>query len=166
MKRIIITLFLISLVANKELVEINSKIKREIQNRKEEKTNLRKLVAAGVGVLIIKETIKFFFSYLVGKLIDAIVENCKESRSALTSSFTPSHFKHLYKDNGKGLWISYIEDDYVVSMYYHETKEHTATCDGGLLGGGEIAAKADPGYWAIAYCKAGIAKRKTYYNHW
>ena len=57
MKRIIITIFLISLVTTKEFVDINTKIKNVIQNRKDE-NKLRKLMAAGVGTLIVKEVIE------------------------------------------------------------------------------------------------------------
>ena len=73
--------------------------------------------------------------------------------------------RKLFKDNGNGKFISNIKNGYVVSMYFHKTKVHTATCDGGVLGGGTISAIADPGEWAIAYCKAGISGRRTYYNH-
>ena len=57
MKRIIITIFLISLVTTKEFVDINTKVKNAIQNRKDE-NKLRKLMAAGVGTLIVKEAIE------------------------------------------------------------------------------------------------------------
>ena len=163
MKKLIIAIFLISLVANKEILEINSNI-REIKG-KVQKNNLRKLMAAEVGTVLFEELEKFFFSYLLSKLIDAMVDKFKESRSVSNASFKPSHFTQLYKDGGNGLFISYIENDYVVSMYYHKTKMHTATCDGGILGGGTISALGSPGEWAIAFCKAGISRRRTYYNH-
>ena len=163
MKKLIIAIFLISLVANKEILEINSNI-REIKG-KVQKNNLRKLMAAEVGTLVIEEVGKFLIGYLLSKLIDAMVDKFKESRSVLNASFKPSHFTQLYKDGGDGLYISYIENDYVVSMYYHKTKIHTATCDGGILGGGTISALGSPGEWAIAFCKAGISRRRTYYNH-
>ena len=163
MKKLIIAIFLISLVANKEILEINSNI-REIKG-KVQKNNLRKLMAAGFGTVVFEQVGKFFIGYLLGKLIDAMVDKFKESRSVLNASFKPSHFTQLYKDGGDGLYISYIENDYVVSMYYHKTKMHTATCDGGILGGGTISALGSPGEWAIAFCKAGISRRRTYYNH-
>ena len=164
MKRIFITIFLISLVATKEFEDINTNIKNDIQFKKDE-NELRKLSAAAVGTLILKKAIDIFIGYLVGKMIDAMVDNLKESRSTLNESMQVSNFKKLYKDNGNGLWYSYIENNWVVSMYYHKTKTHTATCDGGILGGGEISALAGPGEWVIAYCKAGISRRKTYFNH-
>ena len=163
MKKLIIAIFLISLVANKEILEINSNI-REIKG-KVQKNNLRKLMAAGFGTVVFKEVGKFLLSYVLSKLVDAMVDKFKESRSVLNASFKPSHFTQLYKDGGDGLFISYIENDYVVSMYYHKTKMHTATCDGGILGGGTISALGSPGEWAIAFCKAGISRRRTYYNH-
>ena len=165
MKKLIIAIFLISLVANKEILEINSNI-REIKG-KVQKNNLRKLMAAeiGIGTLILKEAGNILLGYIIGKVIDAMVDKFKESRSVLNASFKPSHFTQLYKDGGDGLFISYIENDYVVSMYYHKTKMHTATCDGGILGGGTISALGSPGEWAIAFCKAGISRRRTYYNH-
>ena len=164
MKRIIITIFLISLVTTKEFVDINTKIKNVIQNRKDE-NKLRKLIAAEVGTLLVKKGIDILIGYLVGKLIDAMVDKLKEPKNTLNESIKISNFKKLYKDNGNGLWYSYIENNFVVSMYYHKTKIHTATCDGGLFGGGEISNLGSPGEWAIAYCRAGISGRKTYYNH-
>ena len=164
MKRIIITIFLITLVTTKEFADINSKIKNVIQNRKDE-NKLRKLIAAEVGTLLVKKGIDILIGYLVGKLIDAMVDKLKEPKNTLNESIKISNFKKLYKDNGNGLWYSYIENNFVVSMYYHKTKIHTATCDGGLFGGGEISNLGSPGEWAIAYCRAGISGRKTYYNH-
>ena len=164
MKRIIITIFLISLVTTKEFVDINTKIKNVIQNRKDE-NKLRKLNPASVGTIIVKEVINILIGYLAGKLIDAMAEKFKEPKSTLYESIKISNFKKLYKDNGNGLWYSYIENDFVFSLYYHKTKVHTATCDGGLFGGGEISSLGEPGEWAIAYCRAGISGRKTYYNH-
>ena len=164
MKRIIITIFLISLVTTKEFVDINTKIKNVVQNRKDE-NKLRKLNPASVGTIIVKEVINILIGYLAGKLIDAMAEKFKEPKSTLYESIKISNFKKLYKDNGNGLWYSYIENDFVFSLYYHKTKVHTATCDGGLFGGGEISSLGEPGEWAIAYCRAGISGRKTYYNH-
>ena len=165
MKKIIIAILLISLVATQEFSEINTKIKSAIQNRKDENDKLRKLSGAEIGSLVVKEIMEILKSYLIGKLIDAIVSNLNEKRKSLQKSFRESKFTKLYKDSGKGCFISYIESDYVVSMYYHETKMHTATCDGGVMGGGVTSALGNPGEWAIAYCKAGIIRRKTYYNH-
>ena len=164
MKRIIITIFLISLVTTKEFVDINTKIKNVVQNRKDE-NKLRKLNPASVGTIRVKEVINILIGYLAGKLIDAMAEKFKEPKSTLYESIKISNFKKLYKDNGNGLWYSYIENDFVFSLYYHKTKVHTATCDGGLFGGGEISSLGEPGEWAIAYCRAGISGRKTYYNH-
>ena len=164
MKRIIITIFLISLITTKEFVDINTKIKNVIQNRKVG-NKLRKLNPAAAGTLIVKEILEILLGYLVGKMIDAMVDKFKEPKNTLKESIKVKNFKKLYKDNGNGLWYSYIENNYVVSMYYHKTKIHTATCDGGLFGGGEISSLGEPGEWAIAYCRAGISGRKTYYNH-
>ena len=164
MKRIVITILLISLVATKEFTDINTKMKNVIQNRKDG-NKLRKLNPAEIGSLIVEKGIDIIIGYLVSKMIDAMVDTLKESKNTLNKSIKVSNFKKLYKDSGKGLWYSYIENNYVVSMYYHETKVHTATCDGGYFGGGEISSLALPGEWAIAYCKAGISGRKTYYNH-
>jgi hypothetical protein len=164
MKRIVITILLISLVATKEFTDINTKMKNVIQNRKDG-NKLRKLNPAAIGSLIVEKGIDIIIGYLVSKMIDAMVDTLKESKNTLNKSIKVSNFKKLYKDSGKGLWYSYIENNYVVSMYYHETKVHTATCDGGLFGGGEISSLGEPGEWAIAYCRAGISGRKTYYNH-
>ena len=63
-----------------------------------------------------------------------------------------------------------METDYGIHilrmiLFFLCIKVHTATCDGGLFGGGEISSLGEPGEWAIAYCRAGISGRKTYYNH-
>ena len=102
MKRIIITIFLISLVTTKEFADINTKIKNVIQNKKDE-NKLRKLVPAAVGALIVEKGIDIIIGYLVSKLIDAMVDKLKESKNTLNESIKVKNNKKIYKDNGNGL---------------------------------------------------------------
>ena len=67
--------------------------------------------------IIVKEVINILIGYLAGKLIDAMAEKFKEPKSTLYESIKISNFKKLYKDNGNGLWYSYIENDFVFSLY-------------------------------------------------
>lgn len=78
--------------------------------------------------------------------------------------------KVLYKKNfskqnvGGGVFVSSMTGDYVVAAYYHPSKSHSATADGGTLGGGVAKSTASKGRWAVAYSSQGIANRKTYYS--
>jgi hypothetical protein len=65
MKKIIIAILLISLVATQEFSEINAKIKSAIQNIKDENDKLRKLSAAGIGSLIVKGVKEILIPYLI-----------------------------------------------------------------------------------------------------
>lgn len=51
----------------------------------------------------------------------------------------------------------------VCAAYYHNTKKHSATTDGGFIGG-VITQIANKDYWAVACSMNGIFGRKTYYN--
>ena len=53
---------------------------------------------------------------------------------------------------------------FVVAAYNHPSKFHSATADGGLLGGGVSKSTAPAGVWAVAWSSAGISGRKTYYG--
>ncbi len=64
----------------------------------------------------------------------------------------------------KGRFASKIENGYVISMYFHQNKKHYAICDGGFMGGGYYKQDAEPGEWAVAYCKAGYGWRKSGYD--
>ena len=78
---------------------------------------------------------------------------------------TQGYFRDTYLEDGDARWISNIKGGYVISMYWHKYKRHSATCNGGFGGSKQTRAIAPAGYWAIAICKAGIAGKKTYYNN-
>ena len=78
---------------------------------------------------------------------------------------TEGYFKDTLLEDGNARWVSNIKGGYVVSMYWHKTRRHSATCNGGFLGGGQKRVIAPAGHWAIAYCKAGVSGRKTYHNN-
>ena len=65
---------------------------------------------------------------------------------------------------GGGLFVSSTSGSEVIAAYYHPTKKHSATANGGLFGGGIIKSIAEPGEWAIVGTKAGIKGRKTSWN--
>ena len=80
---------------------------------------------------------------------------------------TTFNSKEVYterQDTADERFISYLGDGKITACYFHKTKRHTATCNGGTLGGGQIRAEASAGNWAIALCKAGVSGRKTYWN--
>ena len=60
-------------------------------------------------------------------------------------------------------FISKIGDGKVCSMFYHPSKRHSATAQGGL-GGGNAKSEANAGEWAIAICNVGVSGAKTFYN--
>ena len=95
MKRIVITILLISLIATKEFTDINTKMKNVIQNRKDG-NKLRKLNPAAIGSLIVEKGIDIIIGYLVSKMIDAMVDTLKESKNTLNKSIKVSNFKKLY----------------------------------------------------------------------
>ena len=61
-------------------------------------------------------------------------------------------------------FISIIEDGKVGAFYYHATKKHSATAQGGIGGGGQVRCIAPPGEWAVAITDLGIKGAKTFYN--
>ena len=60
-------------------------------------------------------------------------------------------------------FVSKIADGKVCSMFFHPTKWHSATAQGGMFGG-NAKSKAPPGEWAVAICNVGIMGAKTFYN--
>lgn len=78
--------------------------------------------------------------------------------------------KVLYKTNFTrrevlgGIFVSAMTGDTVVSAFYHPSRTHSATADGGWLGGGQAKSISLPGKWAIAYSSQGVGKRKTFYD--
>jgi len=65
-------------------------------------------------------------------------------------------------------WISYCDNANIISMYYHPTKEHTATAirEGAILHGvnNKVVGRKPGGKWAFACCKKGFGIGRTYYN--
>ena len=60
--------------------------------------------------------------------------------------------------------VLYLKLEMAMSIYFHKNKKHYASCDGGLFGGGSYKSYANAGQWAVAYCKAGWAGKKTNYG--
>ena len=66
---------------------------------------------------------------------------------------------------GGGRFISTITTSgLVVAAFNHPTKFHSATADGGFLGGGVSKSTAPAGIWAVAWSSAGVSGKKTYYG--
>ena len=150
MKRIFIALFLISLIAGHEIQVFDDKLKEKEIMEKEEPV-LKEAIA--ITTIIVTAAITCTVSFILTKVYEKIYYQ-----------LTNSNCVDTYNENGNGRWISNIKDGYVMSAYFHKTKRHTATCNGGTLGGGQIRAEASAGNWAIALCKAGVSGRKTYWN--
>ena len=150
MKKSFIALLLIALISGQEIQDFEKKLEeKEITKNNKQ----RMLEAISVTTMIVSTVIGVSVTRILNIVYDKIYYELTHSNTVDT-----------YNENGKGRWLSNIKDGYVMSAYYHKTKRHTATCDGGLFGGGQIRAEASAGSWAIALCKAGIAGRKTYWN--
>ena len=148
MNKIFIALFLITLVSGHEVQELNTKLKKKME---EEDPILKEPIS--ITTIIITTAIGVTVTFVLNKVYEKI-------NYRLTNSNTVD----TYNENGHGRFLSNIQDGYVMAAYYHDTKKHSATCDGGFLGGGQIRAIAGPGQMAIALCKAGVSGRKTYWN--
>ena len=147
MKKILIVSFLISITLCNEIIS-KQKIKRE-------EVNLQVApVLAAAGVFVLKAAGTAAIAWLVDKGLN-------RAHYLLTQG----HFRDTLLENGNARWISNIKGGYVIAMYWHKKRRHSATCNGGFLGGGQKRAIAPAGHWAIAYCKAGTSGRKTYYNN-
>ena len=149
MKKAIISLILIVLIAGKESQKSDKELKeKEVLG---EKVPLKKGVYG--TTFILDGGIDTPLDFFVNKLCEKIYYE-----------LTTNNLVDTINENGKGRWISYVDEYIVVSGYYHETKWHSATCDGGTLGDGQIRETAEPGKYAWATCQAGIAGRKTHWN--
>ena len=82
-----------------------------------------------------------------------------------------------YFDNNQGRFISCQAGGKLISMCFHQTKQHSATCEvhnnfTKNFGVGDkvvrsAKSEAPPGRWAIAYCDSGrLGGDKTFYNCW
>ena len=153
MKRIAIVMFLISLVIGQKIQQFDLKLK---EKRKEEQNNddiiLKEPISA--GAIIITAAISVTVGFICTKICEKIYYE-----------LTHSTFVDTYLEEGNARWLSNIEDGWVISAYYHKNVKHSATCQGGFGGGEQTRAIGEPGEWAIAFCKAGISGRKTFYNN-
>ena len=59
-----------------------------------------------------------------------------------------------------GTFVSTIEDDLVISMFYHPSKKHSATAEGLV----KSRSEANPGEWAIAVTSKAMFGNRSYYN--
>ena len=122
--------------------------------KKKDEVNLKAIPLAVVGGFVIRAAA----SYAIGKICDIIFDK-------IHYRVTQGYMVDTLLENGKAHWISNIKDGYVFSIYWHKTRKHSATCDGGFMGGGQKRVFASAGQYAFAYCKAGVSGRKTYYNN-
>ena len=146
MNKILIVSFLISITLCNEIIS-KQKIKRE-------EVNLKAVPLAAAGVFVLKAAGTAAIKFLVEKGLNKAYY-----------LITEGYFKDTLLEDGNARWVSNIKGGYVVSMYWHKTRRHSATCNGGFLGGGQKRVIAPAGHWAIAYCKAGVSGRKTYHNN-
>ena len=82
-----------------------------------------------------------------------------------------------YLDNNQCRWISGQSNGILYSMCYHQTKQHSATCEvhnnfRKMFGAKDEVVRrskseAPPGEWAIAYCNSGkFGGDRTSYDFW
>ena len=147
MKKILIVSFLISITLCDEIT-LKQKIKREEVNLKVAP------ILAAAGAVILEAAGTAAIEWLIEKGLN-------RAHYLLTEGY----FKDTYLEDGKARFISNIKGGYVIAMYWHKERRHSATCNGGFLGAGQKRAIAPAGKWAIAYCKAGVSGRKTHYNN-
>ena len=150
MKKLILALLLIVLISAKEIQEYDS-ISKNKKIRNDDEQILKQAIT----------THKFILSIDIGVTLQTFINYVKKE---ISYNISPANFKEIWNENGKGRFISNMNKEYVIAAYYHKTKRHTATCDGGWLGGGSIKAEAPAGKWAVAVCRGGVGGRKTYYD--
>ena len=103
--------------------------------------------------------------------------NVNELIKQVCSATDRSSLNDQWLDNNQGRWISCQSGGLLISMCYHKTKQHSATCEvhnnfTKMFGAGDkivrsAKSEAPPGKWAIAYCNSGkLGGDKTYYNFW
>ena len=93
--------------------------------------------------------------------VSTIYNYIKSQASISLSGGADSDYK---TDGDNGRFISKIGSGYVVAIYFHNTKTHHASCNGGAFGGGSHSTYAKAGQWAVAFCKSGITGKKTNYG--
>ena len=152
MKKSVVALLLIALIAGKDIQEFGVKSERDENIRKNDITLKEPITISTLGFVV-----KAAITITVARILDIVYDK-------IYYRLTHSNIVDTFNEDGKGHWYSDLGDDYVLSAYYHETKKHSATCDGGFLGGGQERKEADAGKWAFAVCHAGISGRKTYWN--
>ena len=151
MKKLIVVIFLISLTLCEEVREFDEKLKYKINK---DEVNIQSVTLAVVGGFILKAAASYAIGLICEKIFDKIHYRV-----------TQGYMRDSFLENGRAHWVSNIKDGYVFSLYWHKTKRHSATCVGGLLGGGQKRVIANAGEYAVAYCKAGVSGRKTFYNN-
>ena len=156
MKTYILLLLLVSSICTQTALEVEnnkfdfskyvSDVFTSVQGQKETKeTNVSTLVWV----------LEALASEIVDKIVDLVFD-------AAQDRIYNGNFVRM--DVSGGIFFSDIKDGWVCAAFYHPDSPHTATADGGILGGGVIRSTAGPGQWAVACSRAGIGGRKTYYN--
>lgn len=106
--------------------------------------------------VILAFVLKGIASAVIGEIVKRVFDYAQQR-------ITRGNFLKTSPPDG-GVWYSNIQDGMVCSTYYHPTKRHTASAEGGALGGGFVRSTANAGEWACACSVAGLWGRKTYYN--
>lgn len=83
-----------------------------------------------------------------------------------TLGSTPEIMAKKYQDQivDEGRWISFINEKYVISAYFHPTKRHSATVMNGFIKKNISKVLKEKGEWAIAYIPKTLFFNKAYYN--
>ena len=90
--------------------------------------------------------------------IDCNLEILVKKISNLIGKELPTKYFTKIEKNG-GILVSGISEGYVISAFNHPNKKHSATANGGILGGGVVKSTAPAGIWAVAWTKAGVKTR-------
>ena len=160
MKQFFILLLLVSSIFTQTASDIEKNKFEELYFKNE----IFALQDNSYGLQETEENVPTVLVWVIKVAVTAIIgEIVKRVFNAVQERMNNGHFVQ-YPVSG-GNFVSNIQDGWVCAAFYHPSKSHTATADGGILGGGVIRSTARAGEWATACSKAGpLGGRKTYYN--
>lgn len=107
------------------------------------------MAKAGVLTVDLKATVD------VNRLLDQI-------GSAIGKLFDKGNYQR--QEIAGGVWISTINNGTVLSAFFHPSRSHSATANGGAFGGGEVKSISGAGKWAVAWSSKGLTGAKTNYG--